>query len=102
MERPCISAVIIEDKTGLKKNSLFGNNVAQTQDTIKDFCLKIKTSSNSRRAHNFLIIARIESLILDSVMQDALDRASNYVSAGADGIMIHSRQESPAKVFDFA
>lgn len=102
IERLGISAVIIEDKTGLKKNSLFGNDVPQTQDSIEDFCHKIQSGVSSRRSRDFLIIARIESLILDAGMNDALERARAYISAGADAIMIHSRQKDPDEIFEFA
>jgi phosphoenolpyruvate phosphomutase len=102
MERLGISAVIIEDKTGLKKNSLFGNDVAQTQDSIEGFCYKIQSGVNNRRDRNFLIIARIESLILEAGMDDALERARAYITAGADAIMIHSRQKQPDEIFEFA
>ena len=97
MERLGISAVIIEDKTGLKKNSLFGNDVAQTQDSIDNFCYKISAGINGRISNNFLIIARIESLILEKGMDDAIERANAYVKAGADAIMIHSRQKNLMK-----
>jgi len=102
MERLGISAVIIEDKTGLKKNSLFGNDVPQTQDSIEDFCHKIQSGALSRRSRDFLVIARIESLILEAGMNDALKRAEAYVKAGADAIMIHSRQKDPDEIFEFA
>ncbi|MEG0525901.1 MAG: phosphoenolpyruvate mutase [Longicatena sp.] len=101
LERMGVSAVIIEDKTGLKKNSLFGNDVEQTQDTIENFSEKIKAGKNVQLSDDFMIIARIESLILDKGMQDALDRAFAYVDAGADGIMIHSRKKDPAEIFEF-
>jgi phosphoenolpyruvate phosphomutase / 2-hydroxyethylphosphonate cytidylyltransferase len=102
MERLGISAVIIEDKTGLKKNSLFGNDVAQTQDSIEGFCHKIQSGVSSRRSRDFLVIARIESLILEAGMEDALQRARAYIAAGADAIMIHSRQKQPDEIFEFA
>ena len=102
MERLGISAVIIEDKTGLKKNSLFGNDVSQTQDSIEDFCLKIKAGIDGRLTTDFLVIARIESLILEKGMDDALERARAYVEIGADAIMIHSREKMPDEIFEFA
>ncbi|MBN3345285.1 isocitrate lyase/phosphoenolpyruvate mutase family protein, partial [Pectobacterium brasiliense] len=83
-----ISAMIIEDKTGLKKNSLFGNDVKQTQASIEDF---FTTAKKAQLTPEFILIARIESLILDVGMEDALNRALHYADAGADGIMIHSR-----------
>ena len=101
LERTGVSAVIIEDKTGLKKNSLFGNDVAQTQDTIEGFCHKIKMGKYAQITKEFMIIARIESLILEAGMDDALKRAFAYVEAGADGVMIHSRLKDPTEVMEF-
>ncbi|CAD7287309.1 phosphoenolpyruvate mutase [Campylobacter suis] len=101
LERTGVSAVIIEDKTGLKKNSLFGNEVAQTQDSIENFCHKIEVGKRAQATDDFMIIARIESLILEKGMDDALTRARAYIKAGADGIMIHSRQKSPDEVLEF-
>lgn len=101
LERMGVSAVIIEDKTGLKKNSLFGTEVVQTQDTIENFCQKIRAGKNAQLTDEFMIIARIESLILEQGMEDALARAFAYVKAGADGIMIHSRKKDPAEIFEF-
>lgn len=101
LERTGISAAVIEDKTGLKKNSLFGNEVQQTQDSIENFCEKIKKGKAAQLSDDFMIIARIESLILEAGMEDALTRASAYISAGADGIMIHSRHKDPAEIIEF-
>ncbi|NLV97972.1 MAG: phosphoenolpyruvate mutase [Desulfovibrionales bacterium] len=101
LERLGVSAAIIEDKTGLKKNSLFGNDVEQTQDTIENFCHKIQEGKKAQATDDFMIIARIESLILDKGVHDAFERAKAYLSAGADGIMIHSRQKDPAEIFEF-
>lgn len=101
LERMGVSAVIIEDKTGLKKNSLFGTEVVQTQDSIENFCEKIREGKRVQRTEDFMIIARIESLILEQGMDDALTRAFAYVEAGADGIMIHSRKKDPAEIFEF-
>ena len=101
LERTGISAAVIEDKTGLKKNSLFGNEVKQTQDSIENFCEKIKKGKAAQISDDFMIIARIESLILEAGMKDALTRASAYIRAGADGIMIHSRQQDPAEIIEF-
>ena len=101
LERMGVSAVIIEDKTGLKKNSLFGNEVKQTQDTIEHFCEKIAAGKRVQLTDDFMIIARIESLILEKGEADALERARAYVAAGADGIMIHSRKKDPAEIFSF-
>lgn len=101
LERLGVSAIIIEDKTGLKKNSLFGNDVEQTQDSIAHFCEKIKAGKQAQLSEGFMIIARIESLILEKGIADALQRAYAYVAAGADGIMIHSRQKTPDEIFAF-
>ena len=101
LERTGVSAVIIEDKTGLKKNSLFGNDVHQTQDSVENFCEKIKKGKASQLSDDFMIIARIESLILEAGMDDALSRASAYIMSGADGIMIHSRHKDPAEIIEF-
>jgi len=101
LERVGVSAVIIEDKIGLKKNSLFGNDVAQEQDSIEDFCHKIKMGKSAQVTRDFMIIARIESLILDKGMDDAVQRAKAYIDAGADGIMIHSRKKTPDQILDF-
>lgn len=101
LERIGVSAVIIEDKIGLKKNSLFGTQVEQTQDTIEHFSLKISSAKKALTTDEFMIIARIESLILKQGMDDALTRAKAYVEAGADGIMIHSREKEPDEIFEF-
>jgi phosphoenolpyruvate phosphomutase len=101
LERMGISAVIIEDKIGLKRNSLFGTEVEQSQDSIEAFCNKIKMGKEALRTKDFMIIARVESLILEHGMDDALNRAFAYANAGADGIMIHSRQKSPDEIFEF-
>lgn len=101
LERLGVSAVIVEDKTGLKKNSLFGTDVKQTQDTIDHFCEKIQAGKKVQLTDDFMIIARIESLILEKGMEDALERAFAYVNAGADGIMIHSRRKEPDEILAF-
>lgn len=101
LERMGVSAVIIEDKTGLKKNSLFGTEVEQTQASIEDFCAKIKAGKKVQLSDDFMIIARIESLILERGMEDALNRARAFVTAGADGIMIHSRKKEPDEILEF-
>ena len=101
MERLGISAVIVEDKIGLKKNSLLGNDVKQTQAPIQDFCQKISAAKNVLLTDDFMIIARIESLILEKGLDDALTRAFAYVEAGADAIMIHSRKKVPDEIFAF-
>ncbi len=101
LERLGVSAVIIEDKNGLKRNSLFGAEVEQTQDSIEHFCEKIKAGKKVQLTDDFMIIARIESLILEKGLGDALNRADAYVKAGADGIMIHSRNKNPEEIFAF-
>lgn len=101
LERLGVSAIIIEDKTGLKKNSLFGNEVPQMQESVENFCTKIRMGKQAQATDEFMIIARIESLILEKGMDDAIARARAYVEAGADGIMIHSRRNSPAEILEF-
>jgi phosphoenolpyruvate mutase len=102
IERLGISAVIIEDKTGLKKNSLLGAEVVQNQEDIGLFCDKIRAGRASRVSSDFMIISRIESLVLDKGMEDAIKRAQSYVEAGVDGVMIHSRRKQPDEIFEFA
>tara|TARA_B100000579_G_C22842156_1_gene862160 strand:+ start:112 stop:1407 length:1296 start_codon:yes stop_codon:yes gene_type:complete len=101
LERLGISAVVIEDKKGLKKNSLFGTDVPQEQDSIENFSEKIKVGNKSKKTDDFLIIARIESLILDKGLNDALLRAEKYTEAGAGGILIHSKDKSEKDIFEF-
>jgi len=101
LERLGVSAVIIEDKTGLKKNSLFGTDVEQTQDSIENFSYKISEAKKIQVTEDFMIIARIESLILERGMEDAITRAKAFIKAGADGIMIHSRKKDPSEIFEF-
>jgi phosphoenolpyruvate phosphomutase / 2-hydroxyethylphosphonate cytidylyltransferase len=101
LDRVGVSAVVIEDKTGLKKNSLFGNDVQQTQDSVENFCNKIQQGKKAQISDDFMIIARIESLILEAGMSDALMRAHAYIEAGADGIMIHSRHKDPLEIMEF-
>ena len=101
LERMGVSAIIIEDKTGLKKNSLFGTEVVQTQDSIENFSAKIAAGKKAQLSDDFMIIARIESLILERGMEDALNRAFAFTAAGADGIMIHSRKQDTAEIFEF-
>jgi len=102
LERLGVSAVIIEDKTGLKQNSLFGNDVVQMQEDPIIFSQKIKLAKKNQVTEDFMVIARIESLILDKPISDALSRADHYIEAGADGIMIHSRKKSPEEILEFA
>ncbi|WP_417623641.1 phosphoenolpyruvate mutase [Paremcibacter congregatus] len=101
LERTGVSAVIIEDKIGLKQNSLYGTDVMQTQDDPENFCQKIKAGKAAQVTKEFMIIARIESLILEKGMDDAIARAHAYVKAGADGIMIHSREKTPDEILTF-
>lgn len=101
LEKMGVSAIIIEDKTGLKKNSLFGTDVVQTQDTIENFSAKIAAGKQAQLTDDFMIIARIESLVLERGMEDALNRAYAFVKAGADGIMIHSRKKEPGEIIEF-
>ena len=101
LERLGVSAIVIEDKTGLKKNSLLGNDVLQSQDTIENFCTKISAGKFAQATEDFMIFARIESLILGKGLADACKRAKAYIDAGADGIMIHSRQKEPDEIFSF-
>jgi len=101
LERLGVSAVIIEDKTGLKKNSLFGTDVPQSQEEVSSFARKISIGKGAQTTDDFMIIARIESLILERGQADALARAKAYIEAGADGIMIHSRKKDPSEIFEF-
>lgn len=101
LERMGVSMVIIEDKKGLKKNSLFGTEVKQTQDSIENFCEKIRAGKQAQKTDSFMICARIESLILEQGMEDALARARAFTEAGADAIMIHSRRKEPDEIFEF-
>lgn len=101
LERMGISAIIIEDKKGLKKNSLFGTGVGQMQDSIEGFCQKIAAGKNAQKTRDFMIIARCESLILEQGLEDALTRCHAYVKAGADGVMIHSKSKTPDEVYAF-
>ena len=101
LERLGVSMVIIEDKTGLKKNSLFGTEVVQTQDSIENFSAEIRAGKKAQRTKEFMICARIESLILEQGMEDALTRAFAFVEAGADAVMIHSRKKDPSEIEEF-
>jgi phosphoenolpyruvate mutase len=102
LERLGVSAVIIEDKVGNKRNSLFGMNVKQTQALPEDFAKKILVGKQCQVTEDFLIFARIESLVAGAGMEDALIRAEKYTNAGADGIMIHSANKAPDEIFEFA
>ncbi|HHX90865.1 MAG TPA: phosphoenolpyruvate mutase [Paracoccus sp.] len=101
LERLGVSAIIIEDKTGLKKNSLFGTEVDQTQDSIEAFSDKIRMGKAAQQTDDFMIIARLESLILGKGIDHAMERAEAFLEAGADGIMIHSREKTPDEIFEF-
>ncbi|MBL6990384.1 MAG: phosphoenolpyruvate mutase [Bacteriovoracaceae bacterium] len=101
LERLGVSAVIIEDKIGAKRNSLFGTDAKQKQDTISDFSHKISKGKQAQVTEDFMIIARIESLILKTGLEDALTRARSYIEAGADGIMIHSKEKTPQEILAF-
>ena len=101
LERLGVSAVIIEDKTGFKNKLQFGNVVSQTQDSIEGFCEKIQAGKVAQITDDFMIIAQIESLIMDAGMEDAILRARRYIEAGADGIMIHSNSKDPEEIFEF-
>lgn len=102
LERLGISAIVIEDKVGLKKNSLLAEQESQEQDSIESFCEKIKAGKKNCVTKDFMIIARIESLILGKGLEDALQRAVAYINAGVDGIMIHSKSEDPSEILSFA
>jgi len=101
LERLGVSAMVVEDKIGLKRNSLFGTEVKQTQDSIENFSHKISEGKRAQVTKDFMIIARIESLILKAGQEDALRRAKAFIEAGADGIMIHSRKKEPDEILDF-
>tara|TARA_B100001057_G_C22842503_1_gene947640 strand:- start:1050 stop:2345 length:1296 start_codon:yes stop_codon:yes gene_type:complete len=102
LERIGVSGMIIEDKVGEKINSLFKNQDKAKQDSIKNFCKKIKIAKNARISNDFYIIARIESFILNKSLSDAMNRAKNYIKAGANAILIHSKERTPAQIFSFS
>ena len=102
LERAGVSAIVMEDKIGLKKNSLFENQKEVAQDSIKNFCNKIITINKSKISEDFMVIARIESFILGKSLSDALKRANAYSKAGADAILIHSKEKTPKQIFAFA
>jgi phosphoenolpyruvate phosphomutase len=101
LERLGVSAVVIEDKIGLKRNSLLGDGVRQTRESIDNFCHKISAGKAAQTTKDFAVIGRIESFILNAGLEDALERARAYVAAGADGVMIHSRSKEPDEIFAF-
>ena len=102
LERNGVSAIVLEDKVGLKKNSLFKDQKGIKQDTINNFCKKLKVAKESTVSDDFLIIARIESFILNKGIEDALKRAERYSKAGADAILIHSKEKTPQEIFKFS
>ncbi|MAJ86251.1 MAG: phosphoenolpyruvate mutase [Candidatus Pelagibacter sp.] len=102
LERQGVSAIVIEDKIGLKKNSLFKNQKNAQQDSIKNFCKKLKVAAKSKNSKDFFIVARIESFILGKGLQDALKRAKAYSNSGADAILIHSKENNPKEIFKFS
>ncbi len=102
LERLGVSAMVIEDKVGLKKNSLFSDQSEVKQDSVKNFCKKINFAKNSKKSDDFMIIARIESFILKKGLSDAMKRAEAYSKAGADAILIHSKEKSPDQIFSFS
>ena len=101
LERLGVSAIIIEDKVGDKRNSLFGTTVPQQQDSIKHFSRKIHEGKKSQVTSDFMIIARVESLILQKGMSDAILRTKSYIDAGVDGIMIHSKEKDGKEIIEF-
>ena len=101
LERLGVSAAVIEDKVGLKKNSLFGTEVPQSQDSIENFSAKIRAGKDAQITDDFMVVARIESLILEQGVDDAIQRAGAYIEAGADAVLIHSKMKEPDEVFEF-
>jgi 2-methylisocitrate lyase-like PEP mutase family enzyme len=102
LERSGVSAIIMEDKVGLKKNSLFNNQSGAKQDKPTEFAKKIKKICRTRKSEDFMVIARIESFILGKGLNDALKRAEIYSKSGADAIFIHSKEKTPKEIFAFA
>jgi len=102
LERMGVSAMVIEDKIGLKKNSLFKNQKGVKQDTIRNFSEKISVAKKFKKTNDFFIVARVESLILKKGKNDALKRAEAYSEAGADAILIHSKEKKPDEIFEFS
>lgn len=102
LERQGVSGIVMEDKVGLKRNSLFKDQNKAQQDSIKKFCNKIAIIAKSRRFNDFMIVARVESFILNKGLNDALKRAENYSKAGADAILIHSKADNPNEIFKFS
>ena len=102
LERVGISAVVIEDKVGLKRNSLFKKQVGVKQDSIENFCTKLKRAKEAKISDDLFIVARIESFILGKDLKDAMRRAEAYSQAGADAILIHSKEKYPNQIFSFS
>tara|TARA_B100000579_G_C22836936_1_gene859347 strand:+ start:1322 stop:2620 length:1299 start_codon:yes stop_codon:yes gene_type:complete len=102
LERAGVSALVLEDKSGLKKNSLYKNQSGVKQESIKKFCKKLNVASSSKISDDFYVIARIESFILGKNLNDAINRAESYVKSGADAILIHSKEKEPKEIFDFS
>jgi phosphoenolpyruvate phosphomutase len=102
LERSGVSAIIMEDKIGLKKNSLFKNQTGARQDKPNNFAKKILKICQTRHSNDFMVIARIESFILGKGLKDAIKRAEIYSKAGADAILIHSKEKTPSEIFSFA
>jgi phosphoenolpyruvate mutase len=102
VERVGVSAIVVEDKVGFKRNSLFGNDVNQEQATVLEFAERIRVGKEAQATDGFIFFARIESLVLDKPMDEALNRANEYISAGADGIFISSRSDKPDEIIEFA
>jgi phosphoenolpyruvate phosphomutase len=102
LERIGVSAIVIEDKIGLKKNSLYKNQSGINQDNIKNFCKKLKKAKESKISDDLFIVARIESFILGKGLKDATQRAEAYSRAGADAILIHSKEKNADQIFSFS
>jgi len=101
LEQLGVSACIIEDKTGLKQNSLFGTSRKQQLEDIDSFCAKIQAGLSARRTEDFMVVSRIEALIAGAGMEEALKRAAAYTAAGTSGIMIHSKEKEPTEILEF-
>ena len=102
LERAGVSALVLEDKSGLKKNSLYKNQSGVKQETISKFSKKLNIASKSKLSKDFYIVARIESFILGKKLNDAIRRAEAYVKSGADAILIHSKSNKPKEIFSFS
>ena len=100
-EKSGIAAVCIEDKTFPKQNS-FLEDGKQELLPEKEFVAKIIAAKEAQENPNFMLIARTEALISGMGMKEAIKRANAYEKAGADAILIHSKQDSPEEVFEFS